>query len=287
MLRGVKSDTSVCGLSPSRYLNGGVEAGVGRCSVAGGDSHSLNLWWFRVRMVGWSVGSLTPTVGFPCISWGAELSGRLDKSLWFAFLMGTFNGMPLVNLSLQTQVCMSSFSLFSINYLNITSEPYSTRKAGGSTWVTVSLTLAWPHARALGSETLLGHLEMPLSFQSAWSCQLCCLGTSKPHIGMGLRAGPEVLGLSILPAYCCMWLIPLRSCYIPEAGMGSCCDGTPPCLSCSPLRVVGLPPCLPCFPQEILFQLFSSMDYGNKSLARKQLVINSFTQSSWSLGRGA
>lgn len=91
----------------------------------------------------------------------------------------------------------------------------------------MSLTLPWPHARALGSETLPGHLEMPLSFQSAWSCQLCCLGTSKPHIGMGLWAGPEVPGLSIPPACCCMWLIPLRSCYIPEAGMGSCSDGIP------------------------------------------------------------
>lgn len=276
MLRGVKGDTSVCGLSPSGYLNGGVEAGVGSCSVAGGDSHSLKLRWFRMRMVGWGVGSLTPTVGFPCISWGAELSGRLDQSLWFAFLMGTFNGMALVNLSLQTQVCMSSFSLFSINYLNITSEPLFHQEGrrfnlshceSHTPLASCQGSWFWDPSRSSGdapvfpvslvlSALLLGHIQATHRH-----------GT----LGRSWSPGPQHPACLLLHV-----ADPTEILLYTWGRDGILLWWNPPCLSCSPLRVVGLPPCLPCSPQEILFQLFSSVDYGNKSLERKHLVINFF-----------
>lgn len=166
--------------------------------------------------------------------------------------------------------------LFSINYLNSDSESLS--HEGGRK----SLPFPWLHARILGSETLLCHLLMlsALSSQSAWSPQVCCLFTLKTHMGMKLMAGLEILVLRIQPAWCAMWLIPLRSCCIPKARAGRrdrfllLMGHT--CLSWSPLRGGGNPSLSPHTPLRDSFStLLSAMDlsFGNKSIERKSLMV--------------
>lgn len=120
-----------------------------------------------------------------------EFLNRGMEALWFAFLMGTFNSMPRVNLNLQTHIYTNSFSLFSINLLNVDSKPWS--HEGGRKFILSHFESSISLALCQDSWHLMMSSFLPS--QSAWSSQVCCLVTYKAHVGLKLLARPNVLGL--------------------------------------------------------------------------------------------
>lgn len=177
----------------------------------------LTLQWVRVRMADWGVGSPTQWDFFTFFgkqnlteSWTQRefLDGSVE-SLWFTLLMETCNSVAHVNLNLQTQICTNTFSLFSMNYLNMDLESLSHQ--GGSKFdLTHSCQESW-----FWDPFVLWEVESLIFLVSLVPSGLL-LGFIQATHGGGTVSKAWAPGPQNSSASCSMWMIPLRACYTPK-----------------------------------------------------------------------
>lgn len=123
-----------------------------------------------------------------------------------------------MNLNLQTQVCMNSFSLFSINYLNIDSQSASHqggRKFDPSHSESFLPLASRQDSRLWDSSVTLWYWVPSLPSQRGPLRSAACSYPSHTQVWdpwWGLKPDPR-----IQPAWCSLWLTPLRVCCAPTA----------------------------------------------------------------------